>query len=76
MKLELKIRRLIIQLDEIHLEMGKTIDPPAQKALAAGVFHNPYAGSYVEELEPMYDLGAEIGFALRILCMRSAKPMP
>ena len=61
MKLELKIRRLVIQLDEIHLEMGKTIDPPAQKALAAGVFQNPYAGRYVEDLEPMYDLGAEIG---------------
>ena len=61
MKLELKIRRLVIQLDEIHLEMGKTIDPPAQKALAAGVFQNPYAGIYVEDLEPMFDLGAEIG---------------
>ncbi|HJL87950.1 MAG TPA: amino acid synthesis family protein [SAR324 cluster bacterium] len=61
MKLELKIRRLVIQLDEIHLEMGKTIDPPAQKALAAGVFQNPYAGRYVEDLEPMYYLGAEIG---------------
>ena len=48
MKLELKIRRLVIQIDEIHLEMQKNVDPPARKALAAGVFHNPYAGRYVE----------------------------
>ena len=61
MKLELKIRRLVIQIDEIHLEMQKKVDPPARKALAAGVFHNPYAGRYVEDLEPMFDLGSEIG---------------
>ena len=61
MKLELKIRRLVIQIDEIHLEMQKNVDPPARKALAAGVFHNPYAGRYFEDLEPMFDLGAEIG---------------
>ena len=52
MKLELKIRRLVIQIDEIHQEMQKNVDPPARKALAAGVFHNPYAGRYVEDLEP------------------------
>ena len=61
MKLELKIRRLVIQIDEIHQEMQKNVDPPARKALAAGVFYNPYAGRYVEDLEPMFDLGAEIG---------------
>ena len=61
MKLELKIRRLVIQIDEILQEMQKNVDPPARKALAAGVIHNPYAGRYVEDLEPMFDLGAEIG---------------
>ena len=61
MKLELKIRRLVIQIDEIHQEMQKNVDPPARKALVAGVFHNPYAGRYVEDLEPMFYLGAEIG---------------
>ena len=37
MKLELKIRRLVIQIDEIHLEMQKNVDPPARKVLAAGL---------------------------------------
>ncbi len=61
MKLELKIRKLVVQVDEVHREMGREIDPPARKALAAGVIQNPYAGRYVEDLESMYDLGAEIG---------------
>jgi len=58
---KLKIRRTIVQVDEIHVEMGKPIDPPARKAIAAAAIVNPFAGKYVENLEPLYDLGAEIG---------------
>jgi len=57
----LQIRRVIVQVDEIQVEMGKQIDPPARKAIAAAAIVNPYAGKYVDDLEPMYDLGAEIG---------------
>jgi hypothetical protein len=59
--LNLEIRRVIVQIDEIHHEMGKQIDPPARKAVAAAAIVNPFAGKYVEDLEPMYDLGAKIG---------------
>ena len=72
MKLELKIRRLVVQVDEIHSEIGKKINPPSQKSLAAGVFHNPYAGKYVEDLELMFDLGAEIG---RLLATRAVEAL-
>jgi hypothetical protein len=58
---ELQIRRVVTQVDEIHHEMGKKIDPPARKAVAAAAIINPYAGKYVDDLEPLYDLGAEIG---------------
>ena len=57
----LQIRRVVIQVDEIHHEMGKQIDPPTRKAVAAAAILNPFAGKFVENLEPMYDLGAEIG---------------
>lgn len=57
----LQIRRVVIQVDEIHHEMGKQIDPPARKSVAAAAILNPFAGKFVENLEPMYDLGAEIG---------------
>ena len=56
-----QIRRIVIQIEEIHNEMGKTVDPPARKATVAAIIKNPYAGKYVENLEPLYDLGAEIG---------------
>ena len=56
-----QIRRIVIQIEEIHNEIGKTIDPPARKATVAAIIKNPYAGKYVENLEPLYDLGAEIG---------------
>ena len=56
-----KIRRIIIQVEEIHQEIGQLINPPARKVTVAAVINNPYAGKYVEDLEPLYDLGAEIG---------------
>ena len=56
-----QIRRIVIQIEEIHNEIGKKVDPPARKATVAAVIKNPYTGKYVENLEPLYDLGAEIG---------------
>ena len=56
-----QIRRIVIQIEEIHNEMEKTVDPPTRKATVAAIIKNPYAGKYVENLEPLYDLGAEIG---------------
>ena len=56
-----QIRRIVIQIEEIHNEMGKTIAPPARKATVAAIIKNPFSGKYVENLEPLYDLGAEIG---------------
>lgn len=67
-----KIRKMVIQVEEIHQEMGKIIDPPTRKATAVAVIINPYAGQYVEDLEPLYDLGAEIG---GLLARRAVKAL-
>ena len=53
-----QIRRIVIQVEEIHQEIGRTIDPPARKVTVAAVINNPYAGKYVDDLESLYDLGA------------------
>jgi len=73
---DLCIRRVVIQVDEIHHEMGKKIDPPTRKATAAAAIINPYAGNYKENLEPLYDLGAEIGgyLARRAVSALGVKP--
>jgi hypothetical protein len=57
----LKIRKTVVQLEEISEVMGRAVDPPSRKVTVAAVIDNPYAGKYVEDLEPLYDLGAEIG---------------
>lgn len=57
----LEVRKVVVQSEEIHREMGRAVNPPARKVVSAVVVKNPYAGKYVEDLSPLYDLGAEIG---------------
>ena len=57
----LKVRKLVVQVDETHEEMGREVSPPSRKVIVAAVIANPYAGQYVEDLTPLYDLGAEVG---------------
>lgn len=56
-----QIRKVVVQVEEIHREADRPVNPPARKAVAAAVIANPFAGRYVEDLEPLYDLGAEVG---------------
>jgi len=55
-----EIRKVVIQVEETHREAGRAVEPPTRKVVAAAVVTNPYAGRYVEDLEPLYDLGAEV----------------
>ena len=41
--------------------MGRAIDPPTRKAVAVAVIENPFAGRYVEDLEELMAIGAELG---------------
>ena len=56
----LDIRKIVVQIEEVHKEMEKSVSPPSRKVTAAAVIKNPYAGKFVDDLEPLYDLGAEI----------------
>jgi hypothetical protein len=57
----LQLRKLVIQLEETSREMERAVNPPTRKVTVAAVITNPFAGRYVEELSPLYALGAEIG---------------
>jgi len=46
-----EIRKIVVTVEETRHEMGKEIDPPTRKAVAAAVIKNPFAGLYVEDLE-------------------------
>ncbi len=66
-----KIRKIVTVIDEIHNEMGRTIDPPTRRAAAVAVIENPFAGRYVEDLEPLMDIGAELGGLLGEKCVEA-----
>ncbi|HUF43805.1 MAG TPA: amino acid synthesis family protein [Aestuariivirgaceae bacterium] len=55
------IRKIVVVLDEVHREMGRNIAPPTRRAAALAVIANPFAGTYVEDLSDLMDIGAEMG---------------
>lgn len=64
-----QIRKIAVWVEETHREMGKQITPPTRKAVAVAVIANPFAGSYVEDLTPLMDIGAELGGLLGARCV-------
>ena len=66
-----QIRKIIVQVDEVHIEMGQTVSPPTRRALAMAVIHNPLAGSYTENLDELIDIGEELGGLLGDKCVEA-----
>jgi hypothetical protein len=64
-----KIRKIIVQTDEVRVEMGRDINPPVRKALAIAVIENPCAGRYVENLDELIAIGEELGALLGERCV-------
>src|SRR6267154_2658549 len=55
------IRKIVTVVEETHIEMGKTVAPPARRAAAVAVIENPFAGRYVEDLSELIAIGEELG---------------
>ena len=64
-----EIRKLVVQVDEIHREMGRDITPPTRRALAMAVITNPHAGAYAENLDALINIGEELGGLLGDKCV-------
>ena len=64
-----KIRKIIVQTDEVRVEMGRDVQPPVRKALAMAVIDNPCAGRYVENLDELVAIGEELGALLGARCV-------
>ena len=61
-----RIRKIATFLEEIHTEMGRSIDPPTRRAAAVAVIENPYAGKFVEDLSELILIGEELGELLTL----------
>ncbi len=66
-----KIRKIIVQTDEVRVEMGREVNPPVRKALAMAVIENPCAGRYVENLHELTAIGEELGALLGARCVQA-----
>jgi hypothetical protein len=56
-----EVRKIVLVMDEVHREMGHEVSPPTRRAAAMAVIANPFAGTYVEDLTDLMDIGAEMG---------------
>ena len=65
------IRKIIVQVDETRIEMGRSISPPTRKALAMAVIENPFAGQYSENLDALIAIGEELGALLGQRCVEA-----
>ena len=63
------IRKIIVQTDETHIEMGETVSPPTRRAVACAVIENPFAGRYEKDLSLLSDIGVELGDLLTKRCL-------
>jgi hypothetical protein len=59
-----QVRKFVTVVDETHSEMGRPVSPPIRRAAALAVIANPFAGRYEENLEPLIEIGEELGDVL------------
>ena len=67
----IEIRKIVVQLDETHIEMGQPISPPTRRALAMAVIKNPYANRYSENLDELIAIGETLGGLLGERCVQA-----
>jgi amino acid synthesis protein len=49
------LRKVLVVVEDVHEESGRSVEPPVRIAAAGAVVANPLAGRYVEDLEPLID---------------------
>lgn len=58
----MEIRKIVTTMEETYIEGFKAVEKPVRVAVAAAVIKNPFAGRYVENLQPLIDqYSAQLG---------------
>ncbi|MEP1441594.1 MAG: amino acid synthesis family protein, partial [Hyphomicrobiales bacterium] len=65
----MKIRKIVVTVEDTHIEIGRKISPATRRAAAIAVIENPFAGSYQEDLEELMATGEELGGLLGKKCV-------
>lgn len=72
----MEVRKYVTIVEETMMEGGRKVDPPTRKAAAIAVIKNPFAGKYVEDLNPLIDIGEELGGILGKRAVEALKMPP
>lgn len=67
--MNIKIRKIAVNVEETHREIGRDINPATRKAVAVAVIENPFAGVYKEDLSQLMEIGAYLGGLLGDKCV-------
>jgi hypothetical protein len=66
-----EIRKIAVFVEEVRREMDRSVTPATRKASAVAVIRNPFAGRYVEDLQDLMEIGAELGGLLGQRCVQA-----
>jgi hypothetical protein len=70
------VRKYVDLIEEIRLENGKPVDPPARKAAAIAIIKNPFVDTFEENLDPLTEIGDFLGEELSRRALRSLQIDP
>lgn len=68
--MELEIRKIVTSIEEIRFEGFKELEKPINRVSVSAVIKNPFAGSYVEDLYPLMEIGEYLGGYLAELAVK------
>ena len=57
----MEIRKTVVIRESVLAEAGKPAARPVNRVAGIAVISNPFAGRFVEDLSPLFDVGAELG---------------
>ena len=71
------IRKTVIVAEDIQAEGGERAERPIRRAAGLAIVRNPYAGRFVKDLAPLFDIGMDLGNLLtkRLVDMLGAPPV-
>lgn len=58
------VRKIVFTSEEVLADAGDQLSRPVHRAAGIAVIRNPYAGRFVEDLTPLFDVGMELGTLL------------
>lgn len=74
--MQLEIRKIVTNVEEIRFEGFKALDKPIKKCSVSAVIKNPYAGEYVEDLAVLSEYGQFLGGELTKIAVQTMGIQP